>query len=134
MNDIIQTWFPVVSALVAGMGVAAAFWFRATAKDEAETTVAAAEARCKTLIDGVCVDVKGLEMMVQQDRERLIKVEGELHALPQQRDFVRMNENVLGVAGDIKRLVAEVTNLKEGGVRTEAAIRVINETLMSRNS
>lgn len=67
--------------------------------------------------------------VVDHDR-RLIKVEEAIKFLPQQRDFARLNDHVAELAGDMKRMVAEIHALGQGQERTETAIGVINETLM----
>lgn len=74
---------------------------------------------------------------------RIAVLEQQMRSLPQQRDFHRLNDHVAEMAGDMKKMSAEmhglrdkveaqITGILEGQARQETQMRVITDTLMER--
>lgn len=132
MNEIVTAWFPVVAWLFGVAGLVAALYFRVTARDEAAAAVAEATAAFTRRMDAADAAYEKLENKVVDHDRRLISVEKALEYFPTSRDIARLGDKLAEMAGDMKELRAEMKNVKEGQVRTEHAMTVMDETLRAR--
>lgn len=134
MNEIIQTWAPVAGWILSIAAIAAALWFKATAKQEAEAVCSDLRAEFNVRLVGLVEDYKELEGKVIDHDRRLITVEKAMEYFPTSRDINRLGDKLAEMSGDMKRMSQEMKGLHEGQRRQENSMSVINETLLRQSS
>lgn len=133
MNEIVQTWFPVVAWLFGVAGLVAALYFRVTARDEAKTAVAESEAETKVRIDGLEAQLKEQRRSVIDHDRRLIGVEKGLEAFPTTRDISNLKDQLSEISGNLKGLTQQVIGIDAGQKRSEASMEIITGALITAN-
>lgn len=127
-----ETWIALVALLFSIVGPGVVWFFRSTAKDEIESAIEAVEKRNIDAHRERKVELSSVKDTVIDHDRRIIRVEEAIKALPTKRDIDRLTDSVANMAGDMKKLAADVHALNASLDRTERAVGVINETLMQR--
>jgi predicted nucleic acid-binding Zn-ribbon protein len=136
MNEFVQTWYPVFAGLVAAVALGAAIWFRATAKEEARAIVEKAEERLTLRLNSHRNDIDELENSHSAQDKRLVAVEEGLKAFPTVHDIQALGAKLGEVREQMAGMTATMTGMQrefaDGQKRTEAALRVMDETLRAK--
>ena len=144
MNEIIQTWTPVVLALATAGAYAFTLWTRSISTEEAETKTNELRTELRGEIKALRMAIakemaerktehEKLEKTVVDHDRRMIQVEERLTAFPTVRDIAKLADQLSAISGKMEGMSAEMRGLHEGQVRQEKALTVINETLMQRS-
>jgi hypothetical protein len=127
MNWDVNAWMAFVALLLSAAsaaGVLAFYVIRNTSKDEADDAV-------KELETEKLAPLKAT--VIEHDR-RIIAIERDISALPQVNQVSSLNDKISDIAGDVKALGAEIRSLHQGQDRTERALQLVTESLMTPKS
>lgn len=133
MNEIIQTWFPVVTVLCSAGAIVFSMWMRETSKKEAEEVVSELKKEIGKELGRQRHECDRTERTVIDHDRRLIAVEKGLEAFPTSRDIKQLERQLSEISGKMEGMAAGLEGVKAGQERTESAILTINAALITPN-
>jgi outer membrane murein-binding lipoprotein Lpp len=114
--------------IISMLWLAAKFFIEKTSQDQAEDEVSAAVTKLeKDRLDPL------RKTVIDHDR-RIIAIERDINALPQVDEVAKLNDKISDIAGDVKALAAEIRSLHQSQDRSERALQLVTESLMTPKS
>lgn len=116
MNDIIQTWSPIVFTIVSAVIAVGIYWVRNTAKRETEVA---------------CGD---LDKRLDEHHDRISKVESKIDDLPKSADIHALALSLERLSGEVRAQSVKLTAVQETSTAMQKSVQRINDYLLNEKA